>query len=195
MDNPSRLISAAVVCAVCRVPESYKFSRIYPLHQADVPNPEGGGAAYPVPPISPRKSAATGALVRCESRHQESVASSSLPVSRGSIVCRSSCFGIGVERVRTFDAAYCCCCGCSGFLCLSVSLVLWCSNPSYGRPRIDGEVPAPIAELQALGLPGQVESLSPMRDFTPPESITLLFTDLGVLTPSAVSDELIKLYY
>lgn len=31
-------------------------------------------------------------------------------------------------------------------------------------------------------------------DHTPPKYITLLFTDLGVLTPSAVSDELIKLY-
>jgi len=36
---------------------------------------------------------------------------------------------------------------------------------------------------------------SPSVDYTPPEFITLLFTDLGVLTPSAVSDELIKLYY
>ena len=31
-------------------------------------------------------------------------------------------------------------------------------------------------------------------DFTPAEYITLLFTDLGVLTPAAVSDELIRLY-
>eukprot|EP01102_Stenamoeba_stenopodia_P009936 TRINITY_DN2951_c0_g1_i5.p1 TRINITY_DN2951_c0_g1~~TRINITY_DN2951_c0_g1_i5.p1 ORF type:complete len:336 (-),score=88.81 TRINITY_DN2951_c0_g1_i5:53-1060(-) len=35
----------------------------------------------------------------------------------------------------------------------------------------------------------------PYLDYTPPSYITLLFTDLGVLTPSAVSDELIKLYY
>ncbi|XP_046374429.1 translation initiation factor eIF2B subunit alpha-like [Haliotis cracherodii] len=34
----------------------------------------------------------------------------------------------------------------------------------------------------------------PLVDYTPPAYITLLFTDLGVLTPSAVSDELIKLY-
>ena len=34
----------------------------------------------------------------------------------------------------------------------------------------------------------------PVVDYTPPSYITLLFTDLGVLTPSAVSDELIKLY-
>ncbi|RHX97608.1 hypothetical protein DYB37_006898 [Aphanomyces astaci] len=35
---------------------------------------------------------------------------------------------------------------------------------------------------------------SPACDYTPPQYISLLFTDLGVLTPSAVSDELIKLY-
>nr|XP_056715066.1 translation initiation factor eIF-2B subunit alpha [Euleptes europaea] len=34
----------------------------------------------------------------------------------------------------------------------------------------------------------------PCVDYTSPSLITLLFTDLGVLTPSAVSDELIKLY-
>ena len=34
----------------------------------------------------------------------------------------------------------------------------------------------------------------PLVDFTPSKYITLLFTDLGVLTPAAVSDELIKLY-
>ena len=31
-------------------------------------------------------------------------------------------------------------------------------------------------------------------DYTPPDFIELLFTDLGVLTPAAVSDELIRLY-
>ncbi|XP_067209833.1 translation initiation factor eIF2B subunit alpha isoform X2 [Linepithema humile] len=34
----------------------------------------------------------------------------------------------------------------------------------------------------------------PLVDYTPPHFISLLFTDLGILTPSAVSDELIKLY-
>lgn len=34
----------------------------------------------------------------------------------------------------------------------------------------------------------------PLVDYTPPEYITGLFTDLGIFTPSAVSDELIKLY-
>lgn len=34
----------------------------------------------------------------------------------------------------------------------------------------------------------------PLVDYTPPAFINLIFTDLGILTPSAVSDELIKLY-
>jgi len=35
---------------------------------------------------------------------------------------------------------------------------------------------------------------APSLDYTPPNFLTLLFTDLGILTPSAVSDELIKIY-
>ncbi|KHJ75274.1 initiation factor, subunit 2 family protein [Oesophagostomum dentatum] len=34
----------------------------------------------------------------------------------------------------------------------------------------------------------------PMVDYTPPQYINLLFTDLGILTPAAVGEELIKLY-
>lgn len=39
-----------------------------------------------------------------------------------------------------------------------------------------------------------LSTLHPLVDYTPPSYITLMFTDLGVLTPSAVSDELINLY-
>ena len=35
---------------------------------------------------------------------------------------------------------------------------------------------------------------NPVCDYTAPQFLTLLFTDLGILTPSAVSDELIQLY-
>ena len=34
----------------------------------------------------------------------------------------------------------------------------------------------------------------PLIDYTQPSLLTLLFTDIGILTPSAVSDELVKLY-
>jgi len=51
----------------------------------------------------------------------------------------------------------------------------------------------PLAGLGTLS-PG-VATANPKVDYTPPELITLLITDLGVLTSSAVSDELIKLYF
>lgn len=41
---------------------------------------------------------------------------------------------------------------------------------------------------------GDLEVEHPRVDYTPPHLLNLLFTDLGILTPSAVSDELIKLY-
>merc|ERR1712087_991522 len=37
--------------------------------------------------------------------------------------------------------------------------------------------------------PVNLRAEKPSRDYTPPCYITMLFTDLGVLTPSAVSDE------
>merc|ERR1712029_526424 len=39
-----------------------------------------------------------------------------------------------------------------------------------------------------------LSQVHPLVDYTPPSLLTLLFADLGILTPSAVSDELIKLY-
>ncbi|CAA7395595.1 unnamed protein product [Spirodela intermedia] len=45
-----------------------------------------------------------------------------------------------------------------------------------------------------VAVPAGAEVETTARDYTPPQYLTLLFTDLGVLTPSAVSDELIKLY-
>ncbi|KAF5833942.1 eukaryotic initiation factor [Dunaliella salina] len=43
-------------------------------------------------------------------------------------------------------------------------------------------------------LPSKVTLENPSRDYTPPNFISGLITDLGVLTPAAVSDELIQLY-
>ncbi|KAG6485605.1 translation initiation factor eIF-2B subunit alpha-like [Zingiber officinale] len=43
-------------------------------------------------------------------------------------------------------------------------------------------------------VPPDVEVETSARDYTPPQYLTLLFTDLGILTPSVVSDELIQLY-
>lgn len=53
---------------------------------------------------------------------------------------------------------------------------------SYGKDTAQG------------GTSQEVSVSHTLIDFTPAEYITLLFTDLGVLTPAAVSDELIRLY-
>ncbi|KAH7720123.1 initiation factor 2 subunit family protein [Aphelenchoides avenae] len=39
-----------------------------------------------------------------------------------------------------------------------------------------------------------LEQVHPLTDYTPPQFINLLVTDLGIFTPAAVGDELIKLY-
>lgn len=58
-----------------------------------------------------------------------------------------------------------------------------------GQEDLPKEYLYPASVLSSTGtLP------SPRVDYTPPGLVTLLFTDLGILTPSAVSDELINLY-
>jgi translation initiation factor eIF-2B subunit alpha len=60
------------------------------------------------------------------------------------------------------------------------------SSVTAGEPGV--KIPGMVS------LPSSAQIENPSCDFTPAKFITLLFTDLGVLTPSAVSDELIKLY-
>jgi translation initiation factor eIF-2B subunit alpha len=73
-------------------------------------------------------------------------------------------------------------------------------NPFSAIPTL-GKLPSSqqsqLASIQATTQASQsiINELDMLRvDFTPAKLITLLFTDLGVLTPAAVSDELIKLY-
>ncbi|KAJ8603156.1 hypothetical protein CTAYLR_004587 [Chrysophaeum taylorii] len=53
---------------------------------------------------------------------------------------------------------------------------------------------ARVYPLNQRDLPDDIDDAAPTCDYTPPHYIKLLFTDLGVLTPAAVSDELIRLY-
>jgi len=39
-----------------------------------------------------------------------------------------------------------------------------------------------------------IKVLNPLCDYTPPDLITLLLTDVGIFTPSAVSDQLIQIF-
>ena len=58
------------------------------------------------------------------------------------------------------------------------------------EPEVDQNKEDP--EKKKMGISIAIEAA--VCDYTPPEYITLMFTDVGVMTPSAVSDELIKLY-
>ncbi|KAH3743741.1 translation initiation factor eIF-2B alpha subunit [Pelomyxa schiedti] len=65
-------------------------------------------------------------------------------------------------------------------------------------PLTQSEIPQRASPFTACAacspaLPSSIQVFNPHSDYTPPNYITLLFTELGVLTPSAVSDELIKL--
>jgi len=62
--------------------------------------------------------------------------------------------------------------------------------PSKDHSRQDSRKNIP----GVISLPEKVHVENPPCDYTPAQYITLLFTDLGVLTTSAVSDELIRLY-
>lgn len=65
-----------------------------------------------------------------------------------------------------------------------------------GGQKKEGEAGSANSGLEKymVDLPKSIVVENPPCDFTPAKYITLLFTDLGVLTPSAVSDELIRLY-
>ncbi|XP_003741705.1 translation initiation factor eIF-2B subunit alpha [Galendromus occidentalis] len=52
----------------------------------------------------------------------------------------------------------------------------------------------PLSQRDLKSLPNAEKDGHPCVDYTSPDFIRLLITDLGTLTPSAVSDELIKLY-
>ncbi|CAI5484424.1 unnamed protein product [Closterium sp. Yama58-4] len=65
--------------------------------------------------------------------------------------------------------------------------------PSVTRPPTSLSAAADSAA--AAGVVGaEAAPVGPKREYAPPHVLTLLFTDLGVLTPAAVSDELIQLY-
>ena len=61
-------------------------------------------------------------------------------------------------------------------------------------PLNQRDLPNEFKYLSSILNNGNLSKQHPLVDYTPPAYITLLFTDLGILTPSAVSDELIKLY-
>ena len=72
-----------------------------------------------------------------------------------------------------------------------------CDGAQFVReyPVLQTDLPAEyLYPASVLANKAGAELPSPAVDYTPPALISLLFTDLGILTPSAVSDELINLY-
>jgi hypothetical protein len=63
--------------------------------------------------------------------------------------------------------------------------------PRDARGARQASIP-PVSCARSLAAAWQIDD--PGVDFTPPHLISSVMTDLGVFTPSAVSDELIKLY-
>ncbi|KAK9799744.1 hypothetical protein WJX73_008490 [Symbiochloris irregularis] len=79
---------------------------------------------------------------------------------------------------------------------LSVPYYVAAESYKFARLYPLGQSDVPVERRKVdMGplMPSSVRVENPSRDYTPPKYISLLFTDLGVLTPAAVSDELIQL--
>lgn len=70
----------------------------------------------------------------------------------------------------------------------------WHSNAYYRSARCSDRLSLLQYNQATLLRHTDLSKEHPQSDYTPPSFITLLFSDLGILTPSAVSDELIRLY-
>ncbi|KAL9645203.1 hypothetical protein ABK040_002404 [Willaertia magna] len=71
--------------------------------------------------------------------------------------------------------------------------IFYINTPEYKPVHVFG-VENQQELVQSILTDDNITISNPTSDFTPPQYITMLFTDLGILTPSGVSDELIKLY-
>jgi len=106
-------------------------------------------------------------------------------VENGGIVSRIGTYGIAIMAQAHKKAFY-------------VAAESFKFTRLYPLNQSDLPVPTPAQDSSAFTnqpLPETVEVSLSSVDYTPPQYISLLLTDLGVLTPSTISDELIKLYY
>ncbi|CAJ0941953.1 unnamed protein product, partial [Mesorhabditis belari] len=61
-------------------------------------------------------------------------------------------------------------------------------------PLNQADIPADFKYSSTAIKSKDLQAEHPQVDYTPPQFITLIFTDLGIMTPAAVGEELIKLY-
>ena len=135
----AKLFNKPMYCAV----ESYKFARVYPLTQADLPKHTETPL---IPPSGLTVSMRTGTTNLSPSLDEYD--------------------DLVDQKVETND---------------------------FNNIEITGfKSSVSMDNIETLGTNFITEN--PACDYTPASYLTLLFTDLGVLTPAAVSDELIRLY-
>lgn len=176
--------------------ESFKFQRLYPLAQADVRQAYSGRLRFadlapsflahavpasasasaspspdlaPSPPLAPLRVSTPGITVVSPSSPVHKCASASpLTTSSGG----SAAAGAAPSNASASSAA-----------ALEEAL------PQAQLRRTWSTLSSDAAALHS------VEVCDPLSsDYTDPAHITLIFTDFGVLTPSVVSDELIRMY-
>jgi translation initiation factor eIF-2B subunit alpha len=149
--------------------ESYKFARLFPLGQNDLPETREQQPKWK--PAMPLGKAAVAAAA--------AAAASPSPATGGGADASGS--GSGSDDASSNPPPM----GSNATSGLSASTIQASAELLFSPEAASGK----------LFGPDRLQLLNPSCDYTPPEVLTLLFTDIGILTPSAVSDELIKLYY
>ena len=108
-------------------------------------------------------------------------------VESGGVVNRTGTFQVGIICAATETPLY--------VAAESVKFArLYPLNQQDLPPAVLKNCAGTEAAWAPLVAQSNVDVRAPQCDYTPAKYLTLLFTDLGVLTPAAVSDELIKLY-
>ena len=155
--------------------ESFKFARLFPLSQGDIPeNKVESGDWRGSPPASSSSSSAKGG------GREGGVVAAAATTAAAAAAAAGAAAAAEEEEKKATPAS-------SPFVPRSPARegVARARSSPRGGPAIAWARGDPKLELAFDHV---------LCDYTPPKYITLMFTDLGVLTPSAVSDELIKIY-
>ena len=155
--------------------ESYKFARMYPLTQRDIVEMCRIGEDSEGVEDSPEGQAvANGELSDLDITIRADIHSSSMPLDNTAVSSGPDRSSTSPDRIGRSNSGE--------------NLVV------QKMDRNSSSVDISLLTNDAEDEMGKVQFDHTLIDYTPAHYITLLFTDLGVLTPAAVSDELIRLY-
>lgn len=175
--------------AVC---ESYKFVRLYPLNQTDL-----------FPPVYNSPSTPTTATACCPTATTTSITAiatgpSNLLTPTSTLLSTTTTLSTSAKPITTFpSSATSTTTSSTSSFNLEATTQQQQQSPTP-QPPILPQAPTsnkPNTALFAFDSTKESEPWGPGVDYTPPTYISLLFTDLGVMTPSGVSDELIRVYH